>query len=63
MMGNFFIQLGHSSTGKILNLSTLPSYLTERKVIIIDSVKSGTGRTPGKDIYLDILDPLFKEFL
>lgn len=59
--GKYFIQLGHSSTGKILNLSTLPSYLTERKVIIIDSVKSGTGRTPGKDIYLDILDPLFKE--
>lgn len=59
--GKFFIQLGHSSTGRILNLSTLPSYLTERKVIIIDSVKSGTGRTPGKDIYLDILDPLFKE--
>lgn len=60
--GKYFLRLGHpSATGKTLHLSTLPSYLIDKKVIVIDSIKSGTGRTPGKDIYLDIINPLFKQ--
>ena len=41
-------------------LPNLPTYLTE-KVIVIDSIYSGTGRTKEKDIYDHILSPLFQQ--
>jgi diacylglycerol kinase family enzyme len=42
-------------------IEQLPEYL-HRKIVVIDSINSGSGRT-NKDVYKSILKPLFDKFL
>ncbi|KAK6465830.1 ATP-NAD kinase-like domain-containing protein [Scheffersomyces coipomensis] len=41
----------------------LPSFLSENKVYIIDSVNSGTGRSDQKNLYSKLIKPLFDSIL
>ena len=39
----------------------LPPHFDHHRVVVVDSVKSGTGRSSGTDIYGKILGPIFKD--
>ncbi|RCK59419.1 Sphingoid long-chain bases kinase 1 [Candida viswanathii] len=55
--GGYYVNTTAEST-PTTTISQIPSYLTD-KLIVIDSIHSGTGRTQSKDIYNDLIAPLF----
>ncbi|EMG48260.1 sgkB Sphingosine kinase B [Candida maltosa Xu316] len=60
--GGYFLRTNESPTSSettTTTISSLPSYLTRGKIIVIDSVNSGIGRSDEKNIYSKIINPLF----
>lgn len=42
-----------------ISLTSLPKHLVENTVYVVDSVKSGTGRSTAKDLYKQVIKPVF----
>lgn len=53
------LQISESDSGS--GNESLPAHFKDRRIVIIDSIKSGTGRSLLSDLYSKIIGPLFKD--